>query len=251
MRPLPAGPASLTPDDYPVLAFPPGVWERFAAACRRAGIPLEPAARQTLERLYSHLIGVNTWLNLTRITRPEDYLKLHVLDSLSCLPLVRELTRAGDLCLDLGSGAGYPGLPLMTWLPDRRWVLVDSRGRKAAFLREALTLTPCPRAEAAAFRGREAHASRPDLARRCDLVTARAVGKAADLFVETTGLLRPGGSLLLLEGPTFGGGERRAALRAAGSAGFTLRREVPVTLEEGDPERLLVVFTRSTAPARG
>ena len=129
-------PDDFKPERAPHLAFPDDDWQWFRDACADFGIPDPDAHRETLQRLYSHLVHVNAWLNLTRITDARGYLKFHVLDSLSVLSLVTNFTAPGDIVLDLGSGGGYPGLPLMTWLPDRHFVLVDSRPKKVAFLAE-------------------------------------------------------------------------------------------------------------------
>lgn len=253
MNPRPLDPHLLSPEAYPHLSLDGEPWQWFLAACADIEAPVTEEHHRVLENLYSHLVGVNAWLNLTRLTAPADYLKFHVFDSLTALAPVEELTAPGDLCLDLGSGGGYPGLPLMTWLPDRRWVLLDSRGKKAAFLAEAVRLTPCRLAEAACFRGREAARARPDLARRCALVTARAVGPADRVLEEAEALVRAGGFLLLLKGPSFGPEERLAALAAAARTGFELAQEMHTALDESDPDRVLVLFERTedAAPAGG
>ena len=240
-----------SPAAYPLLSLSGPPWDAFRQACREFAIPLDEDHHRILEALYSHLVGVNSWLNLTRLTEPEAYLKFHVLDSLTALPFVEELTEPGDVCLDLGSGGGYPGLPLMTWVPDRRWILVDSRRKKVEFLREAIRLTPCRTAEAAAFRGREATAVRPDLAGRCRLVIARAVGQADRILEEAAGLVCPMGWLLLLKGPGFARDERDRAMDAAAELGFELMHETATELDDGDPERLLVLFVKQGSPRTG
>ncbi len=251
MNPRPLDTGMLKPEAYPRLALDGAAWQWFLTACADLEITVDETQHAILEALYSHLLGVNEWLNLTRLTTPAEYLKFHVFDSLTALAPITELTAPGDLCLDLGSGGGYPGLPLMTWLPDRRWVLLDSRGKKAAFLAEALKLTPCRTAEAAAWRGREAGHARPDLARHCALVTARAVGPAEDVLVEADALVQPDGFLLLLKGPSFVEQERQAALVAAERYGFELVQEMQIALDDSDPSRILVLFERVEVPAPG
>ena len=118
-----------SPEKYPLLTFGEEAWQWFAAACADMEIPLDDGKKAALERIYSHLLGVNEWLNLTRHVSQLDFLKYHVFDSLTILNLVSVYTESGDIVLDLGSGGGYPGLPLALWLPDRRWRLVDSRAK--------------------------------------------------------------------------------------------------------------------------
>ncbi len=250
MQPRPIDPALLAPERYPLLSFPQEDWDWFLVACADLEIEVEPEHRGILERLYSHLLGVNEWLNLTRLTGARDYLKFHVLDSLTVLDTVVELTEPGDLCVDLGSGGGYPGLPLATWLPDRSWRLVDSRQKKVAFLQAALGLTPCPDPAACAFRGREVALTHPELAGACRMVLARAVGQADSLLPDLQALLRVNGFGVLLKGPTFEANERKALLAACPDYGFELVCEQTVTLDPDDPERYLVLLARTEENGR-
>ena len=238
-------PDAFRPDHYPLLSFPEPAWQWFRQACQDLEIDSIDDKRPLLERFYSHLLGVNTWLNLTRLTSAEQYLKFHVVDALTVLNLVQELSAPGDIVLDLGSGGGYPGLPLLTWLPDRHFVLLDSRRNKATFLQQTLTLLPdTQKAEADCFRGREVGAYRPDLYQNCSIVTARAVGKAAELLLDATELLRNGGYLILLKGPNFITDESDEFDRACQKLNFALQDIHPIALDENDPDRYVVVCKR-------
>jgi 16S rRNA (guanine527-N7)-methyltransferase len=239
-----ADPERFHPDRYAQQKFPDDAWAWFAGVCKEMEIPLGEKQRNRMEALYSHLIGVNEWMNLTRITDPLEYLKFHMLDSLTVLPDVMGLTGEGDICVDLGSGGGYPGLPLMLFLPDRKWVLVDSRKKKVAFLAEAVKLTGCANAEARAFRGNEAAAVAPDIAGRTAIVLARAVGPAPKIMIEAAPILKMGGHLLVLKGPAYDRDERKEVQRSAGSLGFEQVDELAIHLDENDPERLILVFRK-------
>ena len=237
--------ADFLPDHYPVIPFQDDAWQWFRNACADLEIPVDDAKKAILERIYSHLLGVNEWLNLTRILGQLDYLKFHVFDSLTVLNLAQTYTEEGSVCLDLGSGGGYPGLPLMTWMPDRRWYLVDSRAKKVQFLKQALKLTGCRHAEARAFRGREAHTAAPDIAGKCQLVTARAVGRANELLPDADALLAPNGIFLLLKGQSYPTEERDDYLAALPNYGFTLMEEHNIALDEGDPDRWVVLALKT------
>lgn len=238
-------PQDLKPDKYPRLTFPHDAWAWFVAACKDIELSVDDDKRSRLEAIYSHLSGVNSWLNLTRIVSALDYLKFHVFDSLTVCNLLEAYTAPGDIVLDLGSGGGYPGLPLMTWLPDRQWVLCDSRARKAAFLQEAVKLTPCAKAQAHAFRGREVASHHPELHQQCQMVTARAVGPAAELLPDAVELLAINGILMLLKGPSYPSKERDDFLNALPGYGFTLMEEHRIALDENDPDRWVVLALRS------
>nr|WP_233582634.1 16S rRNA (guanine(527)-N(7))-methyltransferase RsmG [Corallococcus sp. CA053C] len=86
-----------------------------------------------LQRLMAELLKWNAKVNLTAITAPEEVLEKHFLDSLAVLP---EVTGATTL-LDLGAGAGFPGLPLKLVLPTLGVTLVDAVGKKVAFIKAA------------------------------------------------------------------------------------------------------------------
>lgn len=235
----------MAPDAYPRLEFPDEAWQRFVAACESLGIPDSAGKRVVLERIYSHLLGVNSWFNLTRITDPWEYLKLHVLDSLTALEAVSGLTQPGDLCIDFGSGGGYPGLPLAVWLPDRRWRLIDSRKRKVLFLNAALTLTPCSDAAAVAVRGSEVAVHAPELLHSASLVVARAVGRVDSLLPELVSLPAMNGFLILMKGPAFEDGEAQALNRLAPQFGLEVVQESRVALTDDDPERILVLLAKT------
>lgn len=242
--PHPYNPDDFKPEHAPALAFPDEDWQWFLEACRDFEIAVEEQHRVILQQLYSHLLHVNQWLNLTRITDPRGYLKFHVLDSLTVLPLVKMFTSPGDIVLDLGSGGGYPGLPLMTFLPDRHFVLVDSRPKKVAFLAETLRLTGCQDAQAMAFRGREVAHFAPQLHQACQLVTARAVGKIVDLLPDCHELLLPNGYFLCLKGQSYPTQEREHFLKTLPPTGFELLDEVPIALDEEDPDRWCIVTSK-------
>lgn len=234
-------PGAFLPERYPLKQFSQEEWSWFVDACHDLEITPTAQQRLTLEKLLSHLSGVNQWLNLTRLSSPAEYLKFHVFDSLTILNLVQELTIPGDTVLDLGSGAGYPGLPLALWLEDRRFVLLDARRKKVEFLRHTIGLLARPHLEAACFRGREVARQRPDLYRKCALVTARAVGPASENLLDAAELLKKDGLLILMKGPNFLKDENEDFTEACRKNGFELQEIFPIALDDQDPDRYIVI----------
>ena len=236
---------SLAPADNPAKAFPDDDWAWFVDGCEGLAIPDANQHRAVLEALYGHLLGVNRWLNLTTIIAPREYLKLHILDSLALLGDTRlKHLASGSPCVDLGSGGGYPGLPLAAWMPTVPWVLIDARKKKAEFLSAACTLTGNPQATARHLRGGEVSNRVPDLWRKCQLVTCRAMGQTADVLAEAADMVRPHGHVVIYKGPAFAGDERTAAEAAAKKLGYHLAGERGVVLAEGDPERVMLIYQR-------
>ena len=233
-----------SPQAYPPQPFSDEDWDWFCERCAALNAPVFD--RQRAEALYAHLSGVNEWMNLTRLRSERDYLKQHLLDSLTGLQLPELQDLDPDMpCVDLGAGGGYPGLPLAT-MTDAPWVLVDSRGKKVTFLQHALTLTGNEQAEARQFRGREAPVAAPDLLLNTQLLVSRAVGQTALLMQEAAPMLAPDASLVLYKGPQYEGDEHKAALKAAKQFYYAFDRIERLQLEDGDPERLLVVYRRKS-----
>jgi 16S rRNA (guanine527-N7)-methyltransferase len=236
---------SVDPALHPPRAFPDGDWRWFTTRCSELGIDGADGRRGVLEALYGHLVGVNRWLNLTTIVAPRDYLKLHVLDSLALEgdARLRHLSE-GSPCVDLGSGGGYPGLPLAAWHGSVPWIMVDARQKKVEFLSAACALTGNARARALHLRGNEAQSKAVELRRSCQLVTCRAMGRAALVLAEAADLLHKSGHLALYKGPAFAGEELDEALRACDRLGYRLVNQRQVVLEEGDPGRVMAIFQR-------
>ncbi|WP_437709353.1 16S rRNA (guanine(527)-N(7))-methyltransferase RsmG [Sorangium sp. So ce448] len=182
--PLPA-PAPLTP--------PEGFAERLAAI----GVTLDAATIAKLGDYLARLLAMNELMNLTSITDPVEVWEKHVLDSLTLLPLLEELS-AGARLADIGSGGGLPGLPVAIARPDLRVTLVEATQKKASFLvavAEGLGLTNVSvRAERAEQLGKG------DLQGAFDAVTARAVGRLVMLIPLTVPFVRPSGLVLLVKG---------------------------------------------------
>ena len=128
--------------------------------------------------------------NLTGIREPGRMLHYHVLDSLAVLPWVR-----GPRCLDIGTGAGLPGLILALARPQLHWVLLDSNSKKIRFLNEAIREL---RVENAATAHSRIEDFRPQ--QTFATVICRALWSAPDLLRESARLLDADGRLLVLKG---------------------------------------------------
>lgn len=158
------------------------------------GLTLDEPARAAIGDHVRLLLAWTAAINLTAIREPVAAAREHVLDSLVAVPLLRA-HNAPDL-LDLGSGGGFPGVPLAIVLPRVRTVLVESVGKKATFLAtvvDALGLRP--RVAVAATRA-ETLAADPHHRGRWSTVAVRAVGPLAELAELALPLLAPGGILV-------------------------------------------------------
>lgn len=173
------------------------LWQVVDAGLDAIGLELDAGARSAIEAQARLLLAWNEHVNLSGLRSVEQIARGHVLDSLVAVPFLRRL--AGDLptILDLGSGAGYPGLPLAVTLPARRAALVDSIAKKAAFLAVvAAEAGPLQEIVALAERAEELAAD-PDQREAWDLVTARAVGSVAEVAETALPLARRGGHVAI------------------------------------------------------
>lgn len=238
--------ADFLPDKYPVQKFPQEEWLTFCAQCADLEIPEPEKHRGTLEALYSHLVGVNTWLNLTRLTTTADYLKFQLLDSLSILKTIAPMLEEGDTVMDLGSGGGYPALPLMTWLDTQNFVLVDSRQKKVDFLNATIPLIPrSGKGCAISCRGRDIGRLRTDLEHHASIVTARAVGRGADLLEDAAAMLAVGGVFVLLKGPSWPETEAPEFDAACPVYGFEVADDITFPLVPGDPVHHIILAVKT------
>src|SRR6478752_5172076 len=152
----------------------PVVDERSALiqAAGALGAPLAPAAADQLLKLIDELLRWNRTYNLTAITRREEAITHHLLDSLSVQSALHGTTVA-----DVGTGAGFPGLPLAVVEPERRFTLIDSNNKKVRFVGHAAHLLGLSNVTAVHARSESFKAVKP-----FDTVIARAFAALPELL---------------------------------------------------------------------
>ncbi len=189
-EPLPTRVKDLAP-------LPPGYESVLLAGLRVVGTDgtaLSEPAREAIDGHVRLLLAWNNAINLSGIRDPEAIAREHVLDSLAALPLLR---RAGiEEFVDLGSGGGYPGLPLAAALPARRALLVESIAKKARFLDAAVDATGLAGSVAVTAARAEAVAADSRSRGRWQAVVSRALAELAELAELGLPLLAPGGLLV-------------------------------------------------------
>lgn len=233
--PLPADPALCPP-------LPPEAIARFDGGCAALGLAALPAERR--EAILGHLRLLLAWtgaVNLTAIRDPGTAVTGHVLDSLAAVPLLR--ASGVRRLLDLGSGGGYPGLPIALALPAEEVLLVDSIAKKAGFLRvAAAAVGAADRVTVAAVRS-EALAAERGHRERWPAVTVRAVAPLAELVELSFPLLVPGGILVAWKRVGIDEELERAA-RAVGALGGGRAEIVPLAGAVAGLERHVLVAVR-------
>jgi 16S rRNA (guanine527-N7)-methyltransferase len=188
----------------------------FAALARdaeRIGVRLGADTLAVCERYAGLLIERNTTMNLTAITAPADIATKHFLDSFTAAA-VRTWT-GRERIIDVGSGAGFPGLALRLAFPGTRVTLVESMGKKARFLEEVTSMLAIDGVE---IRNERAEALAHERRERYDVGTARAVGTLGAIAEYLLPFLKVGGDAIAWKGRLDAelGGARKACAAIGG-----------------------------------
>jgi 16S rRNA (guanine527-N7)-methyltransferase len=220
--------------------LPPPYRAALERGLDRLGLRIPAAARAAIDDHVRLLIAWNAAINLTAIRDPEAIAREHVLDSLSALPLLRD--RGVDAFVDLGSGGGFPGIPLAIALPARRALLVESIAKKARFLEAAAGAVDAGGRIGVAPVRAEILAT-PDADREAwPAVLARAVASLPELVELAFPLLRVGGILVAWKRLPLAQ-ELAAARPALAALGGGPLQIVPCEVE-GLADHLLVVASK-------
>ncbi|HEY4773132.1 MAG TPA: 16S rRNA (guanine(527)-N(7))-methyltransferase RsmG, partial [Steroidobacteraceae bacterium] len=164
--------------------------QRLVRDAAALGVSLAAADAERLCALLDELVRWNRTFNLTAIRSPAEMLTHHLLDSLAI-----HSDLVGERIADVGTGAGFPGLPLALIQPARRFTLIDSNGKKIRFVAHAARLLGLANVEALQARAEELS---PEP--RFDTVMARALAPLPELLNTVAGLAGPDTRVLAMKG---------------------------------------------------
>jgi 16S rRNA (guanine527-N7)-methyltransferase len=211
------------------------------------GVSLSPRQLASFERFEQELLEWNERFNLTAIRDPEGIRVKHFLDSLTCWLVMKD--SPPTRLVDIGTGAGFPGIPLKIVHPSLQLTLVESVGKKAEFCRHAAQTLGLDRVEVLQARAEELGLDRKH--RECyDWVVARAVANLNTLAEYLLPLARLGGAVLAQKGET-GPAEVHAAEHAIQLLGGRLRILHKVNLPGIAEDRYLIVIDKVAATPSG
>ncbi len=207
----------------------------------RLGLSLSPEVQQQLCDFGSAVVEQNKVMNLTAITEPTQVAKLHLLDSLSVLTL-QDLR--GKKVIDVGCGAGFPGVPLKIACPEMELTLLDSLGKRMNWLEQVLP-TLGVEAKCVTARAEEAVATCRE---SYDFATSRAVARLNVLLELTAPYVKVGGAVLAMKG-TAAKEELAEAKNAISKLGLKLEQlqEFPV---DGTAHTVIVLRKVAPTPAK-
>lgn len=216
------------------------------------GVMVDAQAAERFDRYAQLLVEWNERMNLTAITQPNDIVLKHFADSLTVIPLLPE--KQGFSLIDVGTGAGFPGIPLAIVRGDMQLTLLDSLNKRLTFLQQVCTELGI-RAQLIHARAEEG-GRKPELRESFDVVTARAVAALPVLAEYCLPFLKKGGRFIAMKGPDSDA-ELEQASRAVTMLGGTVTEVknlvLPVTPRAGveEQERRLFLIDKTTqTPSR-
>ena len=214
--------------------------EILAARAAEAGIPLTAEQIGQFSVYHEMLLDWNTRMNLTALTAPEDVAVKHIIDSLTAYDAA--LFDGAWTLIDVGTGAGLPGIPLAVYAPHLTVTLLDSLNKRVRFLTEVTAAMGLQNVRCIHARAEEAARTAEHRA-AYDIVVSRAVARLPVLLEYTLPFVRVGGTLLALKGRAYAE-EQKEARRAAEVLGGGRITARPVHLPGLDDVRAILTVTK-------
>ena len=208
--------------------------------CQEMGIVLDGEQRQQFVDFYEYLVEKNKVMNLTGITEFQEVLIKHFLDSLACVKAV-DIKKVKRM-MDVGTGAGFPGVPLKIAFPHLEACLLDSLKKRVNFLEETFDLLKLT--DITAVHGRaEEYAKNKAYRESFDLCVSRAVSNLATLSEYCLPYVKVGGSFISYKSGTVQE-EAEQAEKAVKILGGKIRDVVYFSLPDSEIQRSLVVIEK-------
>lgn len=181
--------------------------------------------KELFQQVYTEIITANKYLNLTRITEPEDFLEKHIWDSLAPLFF---LNFPVEKVIDIGTGAGFPGIPVAIAFSDYEVTLLDSTTKKINFLTDLTTKLKIENVRTLIGRV-EAIGKQEEHREQYDLALIRAVSKISVCIEYALPLLKKGGIVVLYRGSLSVKEIKKAQKVAQKLSGIVLKTETFTT----------------------
>jgi len=194
---------------------------------------------EQVQQFYNYmnlLIEWNEKINLTAIIEPEDIILKHFVDSLTVAKMIPE----GAKVADIGTGAGFPGLPIKILKPDAEVFLIDSLNKRIKFLDEVIRSNNLKNVSAIHARAEEIGHNK-EYRGACDVVVSRAVAKLNVLLEYMMPLVKLGGKCICLKGPNVEE-ELEEAKNAIEILGGEIESVENITLPDSDNKRTIIVI---------
>ena len=211
--------------------------------CRELGIELNDRQKEQFIQFYEYLIEKNKVMNLTGITEFEEVLTKHFLDSLSCVKAM-DMTQVKTM-IDIGTGAGFPGIPLKIAFPHIEACLLDSLKKRVNFLEESFKLLGLTGIRAIHGRAEE-YAKNKEYREKYDICVSRAVSNLATLSEYCLPYVKTGGVFVSYKSGTVQE-EAEQAEKAIKILGGKVKDITYFKLPDSEIDRSLVVIEKCKA----
>ena len=215
----------------------------LSRVAKEYGLELTSDQISAFNRYYELLIEWNEKINLTAITEPREVAIKHIVDSLSCYQ--KELFTGQVSLIDVGTGAGFPGLPLKIFYPELKLTLLDSLNKRVKFLQLVVDELGLKDVEVIHARSEEA-ARNKKYREKFDLATARAVARLPIICEYCLPFVKQGGTFIALKGRQYEE-EIQEAQKAFSVLGGKLVKSMPVKLPELEDKRAVVYIKKEKA----
>ncbi len=174
--------------------------DKIIRYCAINGITVGEKQAQQLKTYMDYMLEYNKHTNLTAILDPEGFIMKHFVDSLSLLEEIGPVEEGTSL-IDIGSGAGLPGIPLAIMLPQLNVVMVEATGKKVNFINSAIELLGLSNAKAVWGRAEELSGVGKEMREAYDISVGRAVASLPVMIEYCSPFTKKGGRLLAMKGP--------------------------------------------------
>jgi 16S rRNA (guanine527-N7)-methyltransferase len=216
--------------------------QHLAIGAEKLGISLDNSQIQQFKIYYSELVDWNSRINLTAITDIESVQVKHFLDSLTVLSVIRGKMPDGCQIIDIGTGAGFPGIPLKIAIPDIKMVLLEATAKKVLFLEHIIRELELSGIEVIKERAEEA-AQKPEYREKFDVAVSRAVAELPVLCELTLPFCAVGGCVIAQKKGDIQV-EMEQSVKAIETLGGKLSAVERIEIEELNDERYLVVIDK-------
>ena len=215
--------------------------EELQKAAAEYGINLTETQIAQYNRYFELLIEWNEKINLTAITAPKDVAIKHIIDSITAYDAV--LFQAGTTVIDVGTGAGFPGLPLKIFCPEIKLTLMDSLNKRIKFLQTVVGELGLKDVECVHARAEEG-ARNKKYRESFDIAVSRAVARLPILCEYCLPFVKKGGHFIALKGMQYNDEAEEAvkAIKVMGGSSTEIR---PVKLPEIDDKRAVIIINKT------